>query len=278
MSFLDHYSKLSIQNEIESVTIASYINSTVAKLNNTVSPTLFISKAKVPNINSLDLHFVCSLFEGLTMFSEQADFFQIDFSSFLYMQLAKSVLEEICLTIFSARDSVLVKIVDQESERTQDKLSKSVFKFYESIYANETPAEKQISNNKYIATYYINIPADNWFKVTQRILGFKGRKIQNLYAQAIEPFPDIFSTDKLPMKIRLRGRGSGYMEGDRNRESRDPLQICASTKYFCIFKTADYLITRMLNELYKEYASFDRRSHLRRPKTVKKTVKIKNLN
>jgi hypothetical protein len=37
------------------------------------------------------------------------------------------------------------------------------------------------------------------------------------------------------VKLRLRGRGSGYKEGPEKRESQEPLHLCVSSKHNHLF-------------------------------------------
>ena len=54
-------------------------------------------------------------------------------------------------------------------------------------------------------------------------------------------------------KLRLRGRGSGFLEGLNKQESDDPLHLCVSCKDFEGYRVAVRLVTDLLEEIYNEY-------------------------
>ena len=55
------------------------------------------------------------------------------------------------------------------------------------------------------------------------------------------------------VKLRLRGRGSGYKEGPENLESIEPLHLCVSSRYFDIYSTACRFVENLLLGIYEEY-------------------------
>lgn len=58
------------------------------------------------------------------------------------------------------------------------------------------------------------------------------------------------------IKLRLRGRGSGYKEGPSHKESFEPLQLCVSGKKYSKFKLACQLVEEHLKTIYMEYKIF----------------------
>ena len=54
-------------------------------------------------------------------------------------------------------------------------------------------------------------------------------------------------------KIRLRGRGSGYKEGPKNEESKDPMELCISSLNILSFTRCSIAIETLLLKIYYEY-------------------------
>merc|ERR1719198_756676 len=54
-------------------------------------------------------------------------------------------------------------------------------------------------------------------------------------------------------KLRLRGCGSGLLEGANKQESIDPLMICISAPDVASYQRAKELVKDLLEDIYKEY-------------------------
>lgn len=52
------------------------------------------------------------------------------------------------------------------------------------------------------------------------------------------------------VKLRLRGRGSGFLEGPEQRESNDPLNLCVSSKDKEKFIFACQEVEKLLDKVY----------------------------
>ena len=114
---------------------------------------------------------------------------------------------------------------------------------------NQSLEEK--NNGKYTCKYEILIPNDKDFQVARRLIGSKGcnmKKILNECKQNNNINDNI--------KLRLRGRGSGYKEGPQNKESDEPLHLCISAKNQEEMKKACGLVDDLLNKIYDEYKKF----------------------
>lgn len=61
------------------------------------------------------------------------------------------------------------------------------------------------------------------------------------------------------VKIRLRGKGSGFKEGPENKESTDPLHICVSSKCKEKYEIAVKCVSDLLEQAYNDYALFLKR-------------------
>jgi len=55
------------------------------------------------------------------------------------------------------------------------------------------------------------------------------------------------------IKLRLRGRGSGFKEGPAKKESDEPLHLCVSAKYHEVYANACKYVEQLLCRIYEEY-------------------------
>ena len=60
------------------------------------------------------------------------------------------------------------------------------------------------------------------------------------------------------VKLRLRGKGSGFKEGPTQKESDDPLNICISSKYKEKYDYACAELEKLLVKVYDEFKAFYR--------------------
>lgn len=77
------------------------------------------------------------------------------------------------------------------------------------------------------------------------------------------------------VKLRLRGKGSGFKEGPNKEESPDPLNLCISSKYKEKYDYACSEMEKLLLEVYAEYKKFymykkHKPSDWDQPKRIKK--------
>jgi hypothetical protein len=55
------------------------------------------------------------------------------------------------------------------------------------------------------------------------------------------------------LKLRLRGRGSGYKEGPDQVESEEELHLCISAKDESVYNYACLCVEKLLQNVYFEY-------------------------
>ena len=79
------------------------------------------------------------------------------------------------------------------------------------------------------------------------------------------------------VKLRLRGKGSGYKEGPENKESDEPLHLCISSKTKEEMNKACFLVNQLLDKINEEYKVFCKKNG-RKPKTEKIARKMENQN
>lgn len=61
---------------------------------------------------------------------------------------------------------------------------------------------------------------------------------------------------KTGAKLRLRGRGSKFLEGPEQQESTDDLMLCISCQDKAGFETAKEIVSDLLKDIYHSYSSF----------------------
>ncbi len=58
------------------------------------------------------------------------------------------------------------------------------------------------------------------------------------------------------VKLRLRGKGSGFKEGPKQEESNEPLHLCISSRFFDKYKIACQHVQELIQNIYEEYKRF----------------------
>jgi hypothetical protein len=96
---------------------------------------------------------------------------------------------------------------------------------------------------KFTCRFEIGIENDKDFQVARRIIGQKGINMKNIVAR----------TDA---KLRLRGRGSGYLEGLGRQESPEPLHLCVSCTSRRGYAEAARLVSDLLERVYDDYRHY----------------------
>jgi len=99
------------------------------------------------------------------------------------------------------------------------------------------------ARNKLQCQFIIGIEEEPKFKVMRQIIGSGGANMKRI----------ALSTDA---KLRLRGRGSGFLEGPLNQESTDDLMLCLSSQDAVGYENAKRLVAELLRDIYKNYDKF----------------------
>ena len=105
---------------------------------------------------------------------------------------------------------------------------------------------------KYVCNYLIQIENDDNFFVTKRIIGKNGCFLKKIIQEACIKFGD-FST-----KMRLRGKGSGYLEHN-GKESEEPLMLCVSSLNYPTYYNCCLLVDSLLQKIYNDYYDYSKR-------------------
>lgn len=81
---------------------------------------------------------------------------------------------------------------------------------------------------KYTCRYDIQIPNEREFQVARRLIGSKGCNMKRIIGQCSKNMP----AGTEVVKLRLRGQGSGFKEGPKQEESKEPLHLCISSRFY----------------------------------------------
>lgn len=112
--------------------------------------------------------------------------------------------------------------------------------------------------NKYTCRYDIAIEHSNAFPIAKKIIGSNGCNMKEIL-ELSRTNSKGNEEDVDAIKLRLRGKGSGFKEGHERRESDDALHLCVSAKNEHAFEIACLNVEKLLQKIYDDYIS-----HLRR--------------
>ena len=100
---------------------------------------------------------------------------------------------------------------------------------------------------KYVCNYVVQIENDNLFMVTKRIIGKNGCFLKKILQESCIKYGD-YST-----KIRLRGKGSGYIDKANNSENDEPLILSVSSLNYPTYFNCCLLVDNLMNKIYDDY-------------------------
>ena len=109
---------------------------------------------------------------------------------------------------------------------------------------------------KYTCRFEIGIENDKDFYVARRLIGPKGAQMKRILLACEGP--------ETP-KLRLRGMGSGFLEGAMKQESPEPLHLCISCKDYTNYRRAVDMVADLLGNIYRDYADYCRIRSINRP-------------
>jgi hypothetical protein len=124
---------------------------------------------------------------------------------------------------------------------------------------------------KFTCRFDIQIPNEPKFRVARKIIGYKGGNMKRIIDMCKLKDPN----NKYGVKLRLRGKGSGFKEGPEHKESEDALHLCVSSQFvenngydmglmfplyrddillaYEVFRFACRSIESLLVKIYKDY-------------------------
>merc|ERR1712224_305147 len=104
--------------------------------------------------------------------------------------------------------------------------------------------QSQNGAQKFLCRYNVGIQQDRAFNVVRKLLGDKGSNMKAI-------------VENSGAKLRIRGRGSGFLEGpDKCEASDEPLMICLSATSQEGFKSATEDVESLLEHVHEEYSDF----------------------
>ena len=105
---------------------------------------------------------------------------------------------------------------------------------------------------KYVSRYIVQIENEKNFPVTKMIIGNSGKLLRNILVK------NCINNGDHTTKIRLRGKGSGYKEGPKNEESKDPMELCISSLNLMSYIKCSNEIENLLKNVYYQYYLYQR--------------------
>jgi hypothetical protein len=134
---------------------------------------------------------------------------------------------------------------------------------------NNNNDEKNLG--KYTCKYEILIANDKDFQIARRLIGSKGCNMKKIINKCKS------SGDGEGIKLRLRGKGSGYREGPENKESDEPLHLCISSKNPEEMKKACLLVDELLKVIHEDYKEYCEKNNVP-PLNTQIATRIENKN
>lgn len=118
---------------------------------------------------------------------------------------------------------------------------------------------KSQQNNKFTCKYNIMMTNKKGFHFAKKIIGSKGCNMKGIISAALSDcgLSQSFKNDNL-VKLRLRGKGSGFKEGPDGKESNEGLQLCVSCKSNDLYKRTCGHVEILLEKILKSYITFMR--------------------
>ena len=143
-------------------------------------------------------------------------------------------------------------LIIQNSKR--EIYSEMNYQKYQNSFENN---EKGVTNAKYICKFFIQIEKDNDFHVVKRLIGAKGSNIKRIIDYCSKSNNGYISDS---IKLKLKGKGSGYKERPYGRESEEPLNLYVTSKYLDIYKKGCSLVHELIINIYEEYKRYCERN------------------
>ena len=128
------------------------------------------------------------------------------------------------------------------------------------------------NSGKYTCKYEILIENNPDFQIARRLIGSKGYNMKKIINECSKS-----GEDGEGVKLRLRGKGSGYKEGPENKESDEPLHLCISSKNTEKMKKACLLVDELLERIHQEYKEYCEKNNIV-PASKEIATRIENKN
>jgi hypothetical protein len=118
-----------------------------------------------------------------------------------------------------------------------------------------TPQKTTTKPQKFLCRYLVGIEQDRSFNVVRKLLGDHGAHMKVI-------------AENTGAKLRIRGRGSGFKEGQDNVEADEPLMICISATASEGFGNATEDVESLLKHVHDQYYAFCNDRNLPCPRLV----------
>jgi len=105
---------------------------------------------------------------------------------------------------------------------------------------------------KFTCRFDVGITNEKTFQVARRIIGSKGANMKKIFKET-------------GAKLRLRGQGSGFLEGASQQESPEALHLCISAKKIDEYQNAVRKVEELLQGVYREYRGHCKQKDLPTP-------------
>ena len=149
-------------------------------------------------------------------------------------------------------------------------INKNIFSYHNNNINNNLNHininEDKISH-KFICKYEILIENDSEFQISRKLICSKGTNMKKIINECH------IKGDTEAIKLRLRGKGSGFKEGPLNKESDEPLHLCVSAKTKEQLNHACFLLNKLFEIINDEYKIFCQKKGIK-PKSDKIARKI----
>ncbi len=109
----------------------------------------------------------------------------------------------------------------------------------------------ETEGTKYTCRFDVQIENDEEYRVSRKLIGPKGANMKRILRECTKdcgevPIPSI-------LKLRLRGKGSGFLEGPNRVECKEPLHLCLSSRYYDKYSMAKKRVSGLLHKIYADY-------------------------
>eukprot|EP00933_Yihiella_yeosuensis_P040745 TRINITY_DN3511_c1_g1_i1.p1 TRINITY_DN3511_c1_g1~~TRINITY_DN3511_c1_g1_i1.p1 ORF type:complete len:393 (+),score=86.57 TRINITY_DN3511_c1_g1_i1:205-1383(+) len=106
-----------------------------------------------------------------------------------------------------------------------------------------TGRNKNSPGKKDQCQFIIGIEEEPQFRVCRKLLGPQGQHMKDIALNS-------------NAKLRIRGKGSKFLEGPEHVESKDPLMLCVSAPDSDSYAKAKQLVTSLLEDVYAQFKAF----------------------
>jgi hypothetical protein len=116
-------------------------------------------------------------------------------------------------------------------------------------------------SNKFTCRYDVVIENEKNFQIAKKIIGSKGCNMKNIIENSLsEAGLRNHPNSKEAIKLRLRGKGSGFLEGPDRKESDEMLHLCVSAKNLNVFNITCRHVETLLSKIYEEYVLYQKKN------------------